>query len=273
MAAKKKHKAKKRSMTKPSPATDEAPPRRPLRIVRMQEADPGQRRFSGGLLGRADFSVAPCKGCDSRCCGLRAYMTIPEAVRMAFVLGVPLEFFIEVAIEGEDLTLDERWGGALLVDGGRAQLSFLRDPETKVCRHVVRPDETTSHCGVYSLRPGICRLYPYNFEAPDGTELQVGTQDRCPVFWLFTEDARVQLERDWAAWRADMAVDEVWVAKWNDPARTDRSVAALFEWLSSEAAVGLGHYPEDLEPFVERSFGGFRKIKQPAKHQAADQDG
>jgi Fe-S-cluster containining protein len=243
---------------------------RKLRILRMPEADPGQRRLTGGLLGRADFAVAPCKGCDSRCCGLRAYMSIPEAVRMAFVLGIPLTFFIEVAIEGEDLELDERWGGALHVDGGRAQLSFLRDPETKVCRHVVRPGETTSHCGVYSLRPGICRLYPYAFEAPDGTEHAIGSQDRCPVFWMFDEPARAQLERDWEAWQADLAVDAAWVKAWNDPAREDRSVDALLRWLSHDVAVALGHYPEDLEPLPERAYT-FRQITRRSSQKAADE--
>jgi Fe-S-cluster containining protein len=235
--------------------------RRPLRIVRMQEADPGQRRLSGGLLGRADFSVAPCKGCHSGCCGLRAYLSIPEAVRMAFSLGIPLPFFIEVVIEGEgeESELDDRWGGVLEVGGGRAQLSFLRDPDTGVCRHVVRPGEPTSHCGVYGLRPGVCRLYPYAFEAPDGTEWQIGSQDRCPVFWLFNEDARAQLEQDYELWRADLDVDATWVRRWNEVEREDRSKEALLAWLSGEVAEALGFFPEDLEPYPSRTYGAFRR--------------
>lgn len=249
-------------------------PRRVVRILNVIRAEEGQSRIEGGMYGRADYALNPCGTCGSHCCQLRAYVNTAEALRIAYTLVIPLAEFVEVG-KWKQEELDLRWGRPFQVDGEKCLLALKRSNQNH-CFHLMRPGQPTSGCGIYSVRPAVCRLYPFNLGFDDGTSLGVGGQTKCPIYWLQNEGTVARAAEAYAEWQADLELDQRVVAAWNRGRRKDRSAGAFLTWLQGPGAELLGHNPEVFKPYPERVVGLFNQLKKLREHRdmmAAQRDG
>lgn len=205
----------------------------PLRVLNVVTAPEGQKRFVTPQ--GVTLSTSPCSECPSRCCQMRIVVSTIDAVRLARPLRLPVAFSVEVKPWNATDGLVYAWPFKL-DEGGRFVLHLRR--ERGYCTHLVRPGQPTSRCGVYAIRPSICRLYPFVVE-DHGETLGFGSQNHCPVQWLADDAVRAGLERDVAAWREDRALDLEVVRFWNRGRRA-RTRERLFSFLEQEVARELG---------------------------------
>jgi Fe-S-cluster containining protein len=151
----------------------------------------------------------------------------------------------------------ERFAHPIVLTSGPSKLVLKRVDGW--CTHLVRPGTEQSRCGVYELRPAVCRLFPFLFEL-DGEEMSVGHGNPiCPVRWAFTQTTTERLEADALRLRDDVAQDRELALRWNEAPRADRSLDAFLAWLKDEAGPLLGHNPRAFDRFPERTQFAFLK--------------
>jgi Fe-S-cluster containining protein len=162
-----------------------------------------------------------------------------ESTRIAVTLSVPPELvFTAVPHQPDPSGLGTQ--PAFDLDTGPSLLALRRREDSLACPFKLDL-QGFGRCGIYALRPGACRLYPYHLEDPRTAEqLRFGTTDYCATRWLHDERTAVVLERELRRWRADIALDEELAAEWNGSARVDRSVPSLFSWAKVRLASVLG---------------------------------
>jgi Fe-S-cluster containining protein len=221
----------------------------------MEEVSEGTELVVARGPGQTDAATNPCAHCPSKCCDFLVAVSTVEAMRMAFALRIPFDEFLDAS----PMTTGgaERFASSIELDVGPSKLVFKRIDGR--CTHLLRPTAERSRCGVYELRPAVCRLFPFLFEI-DGEEISVGYGNPiCPVRFAVTPTTATRLETHVLLWKDDMAHDEALVKRWNDVARTDRSLAAFFVWLRDEASPLMGHNPRAFERFPERPKFAFLK--------------
>jgi Fe-S-cluster containining protein len=132
-----------------------------------------------------------CKSCTARCCrGLAVVLTIPEAKRMVGGTGLEPSVFLEFS---ESIDSKQTPHYPLLVQsGGKVHEYFiiLKRRQKKDCIFL----EDDLRCSVYSERPAVCRLYPFEL---DGKSVKKGAL--CPVNFAKeggTEETAKQLKLD-----------------------------------------------------------------------------
>jgi Fe-S-cluster containining protein len=157
-------------------------------------------------------AIDPCRVCPARCCHQQVIVSVPEALRIADTLDVPLAAVVDFVPLGGPHTFP--------FDGTAARSSVwhafegtaaiaLRRRDDGACWFLVDLDGF-KRCGAYALRPGSCRLYPLSFEWGD---LRSGpAQMLCPVPFAVTdgvvaavEAAAAQTIDDWT--RHDLLVE------------------------------------------------------------------
>jgi hypothetical protein len=109
--------------------------------------------------------------------------------------------------------------------------------------------EPCSRCGIYGVRPSLCRLYPFIVD-DDGERLAIGGQEICPEQWLQTEATVAGVADAVDQLRIDREHDRQIVLAWNKGRRA-RNFDGLLTFLENEAATALGYEPQRLA-----SFGG-----------------
>jgi Fe-S-cluster containining protein len=217
------------------------------RILNVIDAPPGQHRrpAGSGPLPMAAFSTEPCSRCPSRCCERQVVLGTAEAIRVGFALGLRLRAFVEPMPWSPALGLLISWPFKL-DDGGRTVLRFRRGPSG--CTHLVRPGTATSRCGIYGVRPSICRLYPFIID-DDGERIAVGGQEICPEQWMQNEQTRIDAGDAVARLRIDREHDRQIVLAWNRGRRA-RTFDGLLAFLEGHAAAALDYRPERVDGFA-----------------------
>lgn len=226
---------------------------RRLKITNMMSAsewEPYRRRPRA--LVRQERYLSPCDTCGGDCCGQKVDLTAVEAVRIALTLVLPLPSFIETRPFEEQTNVDMAASHAVLLEEGPVRL-YLRRREGVGCTFLQRIDGR-GRCLAYSVRPGICRVYPYAVEEEDGTTLAVGTFRWCPSGWLYDESTERAVAASIAAWREDLALDEELCARWNEGEQPERTLAAFARFAAHELALRLGLDAERLYPPERRAF-------------------
>lgn len=161
---------------------------------------------------RRPASLYPCVGCHGKCCRLRVHVLAVEAFRIALSLGVAVDDVVLHRPYAE-ATTHQLTSTPILIGGKAISLELRRVPVTRRCAFAVDVNGMV-RCGIYALRPALCRLYPYDMEL-DGERLRVGGQDLCPVSWLKDDAAAVRLAAAVKARRADFRAELRLLAAWN----------------------------------------------------------
>jgi Fe-S-cluster containining protein len=218
------------------------------RILNVVQSTSSTQRIEAGdgPLPMAAFSTEPCSRCASRCCERQVVLSTSEAMRIGFALGLRLRSFVETMPWTRGVGLVISWPFKL-DDGGRTVLRFKRSEHG--CTHLVRPGTATSRCGIYGVRPSLCRLYPFIVD-DDGERLAIGGQEICPEQWLQTEATVAGVADAVDQLRIDREHDRQIVLAWNKGRRA-RNFDGLLTFLENEAATALGYEPQRLA-----SFGG-----------------
>lgn len=120
-----------------------------------------------------------CRNCTAKCCrGLAVVLTIPEARRMAHELGLAPSEFMEFS---DQIDSGQTPHYPLLVrDGDKVREYFiiLRRRHKTECIFLGKD----LACSVYSHRPHVCRLYPFELEGKGVKEKAL-----CPVKFVKEE--------------------------------------------------------------------------------------
>mgnify|MGYP000944369711 CR=1 FL=1 len=200
--------------------------------------------------------VMPCTDCGGHCCGLQVIVSGVEMLPIVFALRARLETLVEPALHDPADTV-RRPRPFVLDDAAHGQGEFqlrLRRGANGLCSMAFAPGGKVGRCGVWAMRPGNCRIYPFRVEV-DGATFRVGDQLLCPTRWLQDDATRASTERDARAWLKDLAVEERVVDAWN--ARSGpRSFEAYLGYLFDEVAPSLGFDRRAFDrPEKPRAFG------------------
>ena len=228
---------------------------RSLKILDVPHASEWERyRLLPKALVRGEYRLNPCDVCSGLCCHFQVQLSAVEAVRIALTLSVPpLEAFVSMPYKF-DPTTGQVCYHAIQLDDGDACLLFKRDPESKACTFKIDVGDY-GRCGIYSLRPGICRMFPLHVEEEDGNKVAVGTDEHCPIGWLYDDRTGDRYAEELAAWREDVELDRALCQRWGEEEQEERTLAAFFKWATRQLAPGWGFDPEGLYPTPRRAFG------------------
>jgi Fe-S-cluster containining protein len=169
----------------------------------------------------------PCRVCPARCCHQKVIVSVPEALRIADTLDVPLASVVDfVPLDGPHsfpLDADAARASVWRAFEGTAGIA-LRRRDDGACWFLVDLDGF-KRCSAYALRPGSCRLYPVSFEWGD---LRSGpTQLLCPVPFAVTDAVVAGVEAAAAQTIDDWATHDAIVEGWAKAA-VDRRSPELF---------------------------------------------
>lgn len=169
----------------------------------------------------SDITKTPCATCTSLCC-CRVPVTVVDVARIARSLGLPLAEFLWTYVNEDPI--NEPY--VFQVQGLPCSLA-LKGPEEQPqrCPFVMRIG-TRDRCGIYSCRPSICRVFP--FQRQRG-QLLVNPRASC----AFTE--RYPLRQDDAglhqvfdACDAELRLHAEFCREWNTtPPRYPSSLSVL----------------------------------------------
>lgn len=183
-------------------------------------------------LAKAEHRLNPCEVCSGVCCQFQVELGLVEATRIAQALAVPPELvFTAVPHQSDPSGLGTQ--PAFVLDSGVSSLALRRPDATLTCPFKLDL-QGFGRCGIYSVRPGACRLFPYHLEDTSrGKQLRFGSTEYCATRWLYDETTAAACEDDLRRWREDIALDEKLAKEWNESDRADRSLSSLFVWSKS----------------------------------------
>lgn len=185
-----------------------------LRILSMPDLD--EARGAANLpraLQRHSHSTHPCGACNAACCRTASVeLTTVEALRLAFGALLSLDAVVQrmSVPAGEARTPRLASRPIPLVDG--AVVLRLRHSVLGGCTFITHVLDQ-SRCGVHALRPGVCRFYPFHFQA-GGQNYQVGNGSLCPTQWVRTDALETALARDVRQWRKDLRMEARLLKQW-----------------------------------------------------------
>jgi hypothetical protein len=123
----------------------------------------------------------------------------------------------------------------------------------RLCRFAVSyGNGATLRCGIWSVRPGPCRLYPFAVELDD-TYYRVGDESFCPISWLQDDETRKNVKSDAVLYREDCARDKKLVSGWNRGKRS-RTWDDFVVYMINEMGPKEGYNPKFFEPLPDRPF-------------------
>jgi Fe-S-cluster containining protein len=196
-----------------------------------------------------NHAVNPCMHCDARCCKKTVLVTVVELLRMSFTLGIAPNWLVETIDADPKDKVKQPW--PIKLEGGLKQLRLLHSGGH--CAFAVfYGNGATIRCGIWSVRPGPCRIYPFAIELDD-IYYRVGDESFCPVKWLQDKNTRKVVKADAIAYREDTARDKELVATWNKGKR-DRSWDGFMHYVMHVMGPQLGHDPSRFDPLPDRPF-------------------
>lgn len=199
------------------------------------------------MIGRLPLApLEPCQSCRSPCCvGRVVYLSSLDVYRIASVVGLDWTDFSFSHPTTE---------GGFLADielGRMTHRVRLRHTYEGACLLAVVTPEGTLRCGVASLRPGACRMYPYNVQlfAQQPYMVAIGNNAACPSFgtrWFQQNIDPLGDEIDAAVADAALAA---WVeARWNaliDKTPPPVEIGSYFRWAwEVYSRIGAPNEPE-----------------------------
>ncbi len=195
-------------------------------------------------------TTSPCDGCDARCCSAYAvHLTGDDVLRLAEGTGLAPHAFVTWALQAE------RTGTGFVVRPGgpshdlmlsHARASGPRPP----CPFLRADGGGPPRCGVYALRPRVCRRFPA-VRAGDGYAVRDGIVCATGA-WAHDDMARL-------SWRVAIAREEreaetyaAVVAVWNErvergSAHPVEGVVGFLDWLA-DAYGWLARWRATLRP-------------------------
>ena len=208
------------------------------------EADLARPHLRGTLDSRLPYAVNPCLSCRGTCCHERVRVLLVEAVRMTAVLGLPIRSVVN-AVPYEE-AVDRAFRCVPLNLSGGPTLLTMRQTEGSEghCVMVLKVGDRML-CGIYGLRPAVCRLFPYTVEA-DGEVLSVGGFRHCPVRWTYVAETLTHLRHSVDALRADLELEDRVVAAWEASGPTERSLEALVDHARPAVLAAAGVDPRQV---------------------------
>jgi Fe-S-cluster containining protein len=175
-------------------------------------------------------SETPCLGCTGECCRARVVMNIPDLVRLAAPLGIHPSALC-------DLTECETRNATGVLIGETAKYIQLRKRDDGFCRLLLEIDGHR-RCGVHSLRPSICRIYPFSFER--GSSVYAMGLVVCPTQWIVSAHKRDAILDDVESFEQDRALDRRLVKRFNRLPEGERTPAAFWLYAMVEGGRELG---------------------------------
>lgn len=230
--------------------------RKPFAILDMpEESWWAEHRTKPRFMMPVEFSLSPCATCPGKCCLPENAFTTVEATRIALTLLLPLPTFAKVTRVG-DATPQKHTVPFPLDDAGEYVLSFqpLVQPHgDETCVFLHRVGEV-GRCSIHSVRPGVCRMYPYRVELGDRV-LHAGMPLTCPSQWLQNASVRRRVRKDTESWLRDLERERELVEEWRSAEEEDRTLAGYARWAASVLAPELGLDFEALYPPRRRRLG------------------
>ncbi|MFO0727341.1 MAG: YkgJ family cysteine cluster protein [Myxococcota bacterium] len=183
-----------------------------------------------------------CDLCPGRCCRKYIQTSIPDAVLLCATLGVPFSAILRLAPASPGprafaVDKDERYIAA--EDGwpGYGELALRQHPDQSCV--FLAEFEGHFRCGVYGLRPSVCRLYPLSWT--DGERQGGPNSVLCPFPYAVTPSMEARFLDDLEQARLGWARHEALVAEWHArPAEDPRSFDAFLRFVVPRAAAELG---------------------------------
>ena len=210
-----------------------------------------------------EHSMTPCDKCPGHCCCYIVHVSSVEVARIALTLNLEVERFVEPEPGG--VVVDQQRGSRaftpLRLDfdderidiAGRLRFRQVGDGISPC--FFLNTNMGVGRCGIYALRPGVCRVFPYEVMIDDERRVSVGGTDHCNPNWLYDENSEREVGAAIAAWEEDLELDAQVAATWNDEERRDRSFGVFSRWLVKELAPRLGGDVERVYPTPRRRLG------------------
>ncbi|MEW5851187.1 MAG: YkgJ family cysteine cluster protein [Myxococcota bacterium] len=222
-----------------------------LRVLNMPDVSEWDKvRHLPRFMQPVEFSLAPCTHCRAPCCWVDVELTTVEAARIALNLALPFDDVVtrHVLREGE-----ERLSKNLpipLVDG--PTVLRLKRRANSECNFLNYVGER-GRCAIHGLRPGICRLYPYEVQW-GRRHVRVGSQSLCPVRWLKDDAAEARLRENLTQIDADRALERKLLTSWKRR-RGERTWQAYVPFAVRKLAPELGASAEEYLREPRRTLG------------------
>jgi Fe-S-cluster containining protein len=156
-----------------------------------------------------------------------------DALRLRHFLGGEILDHVEPVRWSRDMSLAFCWPFKL--QGER--WVFLMRRDAGHCNQLRDPGMPSSGCGAYSVRPAICRFFP--FLVQDGLGLiPGGTPHKCPTGWLQDSTTQALVAEQSEKLRKDQIVERAIVRFWNKGKR-ERTLEVFTHWLEEHVAEQL----------------------------------
>jgi Fe-S-cluster containining protein len=203
------------------------------------------------------YETMPCTDCTGHCCALNVIVSGVEILPIVFTLRARIETLVTASRHDANdkvrrplpFRLDDAELGS-----GEFQLQ-LRRGANGLCSMAFTPGGNVGRCGVWAMRPGNCRIYPFKVEVDDVT-FRVGDQLLCPTRWLQHDAMREMAERDARQWLVDLEAEAEVVKRWNRRRKGPRDLRAYLTYLFEEVAPERGFDPRIFDkPVVPRALG------------------
>jgi len=180
-------------------------------------------------------SSNPCPNCQAVCCTSRVETSIPDMIDFCTGLGLPFHQAFELAENGlKPFELDQ--GPRIFV---------LRRGLDGYCRFLGRYDDEM-RCGVYSLRPATCQLYPFTFRTEDQ---RIGPKMiRCPVPFGIKPSLEKQMSAAAVKALQDWELHDQIAKKWKR--KRKRDLSRFLRFCVEEVAKFRGQPSPDCEKMV-----------------------
>lgn len=222
-----------------------------LRIVDMPEASWWEeKRKLPRVLFPFEYALNPCERCPGHCCRANVRLTSFEAARIALTLSVSLDDVVDRMPADDEKARHQAI--PIHLDEGLVQLVLKHKPAGE-CLFLVDVGGR-GRCGAYALRPGACRLFPYDVEYGERA-FTTGGQAFCPTRWVQNAQVRRRVRKDLERWMAEIDEERALVDEWNRSERDDRSWSAFQRVVVDRFAHRFGKDPADVYPAPRRQLG------------------
>lgn len=145
-----------------------------------------------------------CRNCKAKCCrGLAVVLTIPEALRLNDAIGLDPDSYFELSDKVDSRKTPHfpllYWEGKQL----KEYFIIIKKRQNGDCFFL----NENSTCGIYSVRPSVCRLYP--FELTDSKKQKDGAL--CPKKFV----REPQTDKEAEILEADLKNHGIAARRWN----------------------------------------------------------